>query len=195
MKENRSIGLIAEFNPFHKGHKIYIQKAKELDNDAVLICSMSPNFVQRGEVAIFSKEQRVKEALKNGIDIVIEIPTIYTLQSANIYAKSALYLLNQMHVDNIIFGSETGDTNEFIKRFENNQFNCPRMDEIISDLMEDGNSYPFAKAKAVQIISDFYLEKLFKHFIATLFSSSLSVVQFQILTVVAIFIGLLCAVL
>ncbi len=158
MKNSKSIGLIAELNPFHLGHKTYLKNAFNLDKYATFIMALSPNFVQRGEVAIYPKYKRVKDALKNGVDIVVEIPTIFAVQSADIYAKYSLDILNEMMVDEIVFGTESGDTDLFLNKFKNKEFNNPRVDEIIEDLMDKGYSYPYSKAKAIQTITDFYLE-------------------------------------
>ena len=79
-------GIVCEFNPFHNGHKYMIDKIKKEYNIDLLVIAMSPNFVMRGEPAIFNKFDRTKIALLNGVDLVLEIPTIYTIESADIYA-------------------------------------------------------------------------------------------------------------
>lgn len=158
MEKKYAIGLIAEFNPFHKGHEIFIKNAKSLNKDAILICVMSPNYVQRGEVAIYPKDKRVLDALNNDIDLVIELPTICAVESAPYFASSALKILNTLKVDEIIFGTESGNTNEFIKKYDNGDFGNPRMDEIIEDYMDKGYSYASAKSYALKLISNFYLD-------------------------------------
>ena len=151
-------GLIAEFNPFHNGHQIYLRKAKELTGADFYILALSPNFVQRGEPAIISKEERAKIAIENGVDLVIEIPTIYTLENADIYAFAALSMLEDIGCDDVVFGTESGDSETFIKKFKNKDFGSPRMDEIVSRYLKEGYSYPKAKALAMEEINDFYLE-------------------------------------
>ena len=74
------IGIVCEFNPFHNGHKHLIDSVK--GNEGIVVCVMSGNFVQRGEPAIFPKETRVKSALVNGADIVLELPFLYANASA-----------------------------------------------------------------------------------------------------------------
>ena len=69
------LGIICEFNPFHKGHKHLIDTIKKDKND-IVICAMSGNFVQRGEFAVYDKYKRARAALENGADIVIELPTV-----------------------------------------------------------------------------------------------------------------------
>lgn len=151
-------GLVAEFNPFHNGHVEYLKKARELTNADVYVLVMSPNFVQRGEPAVMSKDRRVHAALDHGVDLVIEIPTIYTLESADIYAFAALSLLEEIGADYVVFGTESGDTETFINKFKNKDFSSPRMDEIIQKLLAEGYSYPKAKAEALKEVNDFYLE-------------------------------------
>lgn len=151
-------GLVAEFNPFHNGHKTYLEMAKKLTDADIYILSLSPNFVQRGEVSVESKEEKVKKALDNGVDIVIEIPTIYTLESADIYASASLNMLVDLGAQKVVFGTESGDTNEFIDKFDKKDFGSPRMDEIIQEFLKQGYSYPKAKSEASKVVSDFYLE-------------------------------------
>ncbi len=103
-----NIGIIAEFNPFHTGHKYLIDKTKG-KNDTV-ICVMSGNFVQRGDVAVLSKADRARAALKNGADLIIELPSPYALGTAQRFARSSVYLLESLGItDKICFGSECGD--------------------------------------------------------------------------------------
>ena len=97
--------LICECNPFHEGHKRIINKAKE--NGNLLVCIMSPDFVQRGEPAVFDKYKRTENLLKNGADLVVELPVEYALSSAKYFAKAAIYIVNKLgFIDNIIFFAE-----------------------------------------------------------------------------------------
>lgn len=102
-------GIICEYNPFHNGHILHIQKAKELCNPDILIAVMSGNFVQRGEPAIINKWERAKVALEYGVDIVLELPFPYAIQSANYFAKGAVDVLKLAAVQHLVFGSETND--------------------------------------------------------------------------------------
>ena len=105
-------GLIAEFNPLHLGHEYLIEKIKEDDVD-LIICTMSPNFTMRGELSILSKMDKTKIALEKGVDIVAEIPTIYTIESADNYAHKALEILNSLKVTDLYFGAEIEDTQKY----------------------------------------------------------------------------------
>lgn len=110
------VGIIAEFNPMHKGHKFLIEKAKEITGADVAICVMSGNFTQAGNIAIVDKFKRAKTAIKNGIDAVIELPTIYATSSAEYFSFGAVNILNSLNcVDYLCFGSETGDTRELVQ--------------------------------------------------------------------------------
>ena len=151
-------GLVTEYNPFHEGHIKHIKQAKRLSKADVYIVAMSPNFVQRGEPSIECKQKRVNDALENGIDIIVEIPTIYAVESADIFAYAALHLLNDLGANNIVFGTESGNTKTFTSKFKAKAFSSPRMDEVIQEYLEQGYSYPKAKAEASKIINDFYLE-------------------------------------
>lgn len=102
-------GLIVEYNPFHNGHLYHIEQARKLTNCDVLIVIMSPTFMQRGEPAIINKFVRTQVALEYGVDLVVELPSIYALASANYFADGALDLLNQLKVTDIVFGSELND--------------------------------------------------------------------------------------
>ncbi len=109
MKKQIVCGIVCEYNPFHNGHIHHIQQARALTNCDVLICVMSGNFVQRGEPAIIDKWERTKIALEYNVDIVVELPYIYATQSANHFAKASIDILKMMHVDCIVFGSESND--------------------------------------------------------------------------------------
>ena len=103
--------IVAEFNPLHNGHKFFIDEIRK-QGFSHIIAVMSSNFVQRGEPAIFSKETRTKMALENGIDLVIELPTKWSMSTAQRYAFSAMKIANSLGVvDAVCFGSECGNIN------------------------------------------------------------------------------------
>lgn len=104
------IGIIAEFNPFHNGHAYCIKKAREMTGADFVIVIMSGDYVQRGEPAIMDKYIRTKTALKNGADLVFELPTALASGSAQYFARGAVSLLHHLGcVDHIVFGSESGN--------------------------------------------------------------------------------------
>ena len=101
------IGITAEWNPFHEGHSYMIQKIKELYPEAPIAAVMSGAFTQRGEPAILDKWTRAKWAVYHGIDAVIEFPVLYALQSADIFAENAVFLLSELGCTHIAFGAES----------------------------------------------------------------------------------------
>ena len=104
----KTMGIIAEFNPFHNGHKYLIEKAKKITGaeNAIIVCS--GNYVQRGMPAFYDKSLRTKAALRNGADVVLELPCCYATASAETFAASAVKLLDSLNcVDYLCFGCET----------------------------------------------------------------------------------------
>ena len=104
------LGIIAEYNPFHNGHLYHIQKTKEQTGAKFVVCVMSGNFVQRGNTSIVDKWTKAKMAIENGVDLVLELPTIYSVSSAENFAQGAVKILENLGiVDTISFGTETDD--------------------------------------------------------------------------------------
>ncbi len=104
------LGLIVEYNPFHNGHLYHLKKSLEVTNATHTVAIMSGYFLQRGEPALFDKYTRAEIAVKNGVDLVIELPTLFACQSAEIFAHGAVATLNSLNcIDSICFGSEEGD--------------------------------------------------------------------------------------
>ncbi len=126
-------GIIAEYNPFHNGHRYHIDETKKRTRCDILICVMSPHFVQRGEPAICGKWQRAETAIRNGCDIVIELPFPYALQSAKWFAQGAVRSLQLAGVNDIVFGSEIDDI-QTLKRI------CLIDETDYQDLMAQGLS-------------------------------------------------------
>ena len=106
-------GIVAEYNPFHNGHLYLIEQARKLGADAV-VAVMSGNWVQRGDTAIISKFARTKQALECGIDLIVELPTFWSMATAQKFAQGSVEILENLGVDTLIFGSECGDTEKLI---------------------------------------------------------------------------------
>ncbi len=103
-------GIIAEYNPFHNGHKYHIEETRRITGADYIIVVMSGNFVQRGSPALMDKYSRTRMALNNGADLVLELPVCYATGSAEYFATGAVALLDQLGiVDYLCFGSECGD--------------------------------------------------------------------------------------
>ena len=106
--------IIAEYNPFHNGHKYQVDKIREiLGEDTAIIAIMSGNFTQRGELAITDKTVRAKSAIDCGVNLVLELPFPFSMSSAEFFAKSGVKIADSIGVvDYLVFGSESGDINE-----------------------------------------------------------------------------------
>ena len=105
----KTIGIVSEYNPFHNGHKYHIQAAREEFGGDCIVSIMSGSFVQRGDAAIFDKWSRTEMALHNGVDLVLELPFVYSCQPAEIFSFGAINILNNLGIiDGICFGSELG---------------------------------------------------------------------------------------
>ncbi len=139
-----NFGVICEFNPFHKGHKYLFDSVKSQGDR--IICCMSGNFVQRGEPAIFDKYQRCLAALQNGADLVIELPTLCSTQSAQGFAAAGVKILESLGIcDKLCFGSESGDI-DALKQLVRD---IAAHDSEIKAELATGVSYPVARRNAV----------------------------------------------
>ena len=137
-------GIICEFNPFHSGHKHLIDSVK---NDGAVICVMSGNYVQRGEFAIYDKFKRCDAALENGADLVIELPCVYSLMSAEGFAKAGVTLLESTNItDQIAFGAEC-DNIDLLKSIAQK---VNESQDLIKEEMKKGISYPSARKNVIK---------------------------------------------
>ena len=110
------IGIIAEYNPFHGGHKFQIEEAKKRTGADWCVAAMSGDFVQRGEPAVYSKYLRTRMALSCGADLVVELPSAFAVSSAEDFAACGVALLTGLGaVDVLCFGSEDGDISRIQK--------------------------------------------------------------------------------
>lgn len=106
------VGIIAEFNPLHTGHEYLINEARKI---GTVVCIISGNFVQRGDTAIVDKRVRAEAALRCGADIVLELPVLWSMSTAQNFALGGVSALYYAGCDTLMFGSECGDTKELIK--------------------------------------------------------------------------------
>ena len=143
-------GIIVEYNPLHNGHLYHINKTKELTNSDALICVMSGNFAQRGIPSSIDKWTKTKMALNNGVDLVLEIPTVYSVSSAEFFSYGSVSLLNSLGiVDNICFGSEHGDIDD-IYNISNILLKEPvEFKLLLKTYLSKGIGYPIARANAL----------------------------------------------
>lgn len=134
-------GLVSEFNPFHNGHKWLIDKVKT-ENDTI-VTVMSSSFVQRGDISIISKMDRTFASLKNGVDLVLELPSVYSLSSAEDFGKSSIEILKGTNIiDKVVFGSECGDVDLLKKGIS--ALKDKNVQNIIKENMNKGVTYPKA---------------------------------------------------
>jgi len=140
-----AVGIIAEYNPFHNGHKYHIEKTKEMFPDRPIILVLNGYFLERGDVSVLKKEDKTKIALENGIDIVLELPFIYGSQSADTFADASICLLERLKVTDIVFGSET-DNIKLLKKAADIQINNKDYQTKVKNLIDKGINYPTAMA-------------------------------------------------
>ena len=142
----KRIGIIAEYNPFHNGHLYQIQKAKELTGADTVIAVMSGNFTQRGDTSLINKFEKAKIALQNEVDMVIELPTIYSISSAENFALGGVKILNEIgNIDYLVFGIEEENLEKLqaiadVLVNEDDEFK-----RNIKEELDKGNSYPKAR--------------------------------------------------
>ena len=147
--------IISEYNPFHKGHEYQIQETKTTGGATHIIALMSGNFVQRGYPAIIDKYKRAEMALLGGVDLVLELPTVYAVASAEHFALGSLRILNALNgVSMLSFGSETGSLSHLkpvaaLLAHESEDFKTH-----LKENLSQGMSFPRARNLAIQSVSD-----------------------------------------
>ena len=147
---SKVLGVIAEYNPFHNGHLYHLQKSKELTNADYTIAIISGNFTQRGSTSVIDKWAKTQMALNNGIDLVIELPVLYSISSAENFADGAIKILSSLGiVDYLSFGSETSDIH-LLNDISNILCNEPEDFKItLSEELKSGLSFPKARENAL----------------------------------------------
>lgn len=143
-----AIGIIAEFNPLHNGHKYIIDRATE--SSKTVICAISGNFVQRGETAIVSKDIRARMALSCGADIVIELPILWSMSTAQNFALGGVWQLYNCGCDEIIFGSECGDIKRLYALAD--ILLSEEFDSLVSEEIKKGITFAVARENAVKAL-------------------------------------------
>ncbi len=147
-------GIVAEYNPLHTGHIYHIQKAKKETDAKAIVAVMSGNFVQRGEPAVFDKWTRAFCALRAGVDLVLELPAVYALSSAEGFAKGAVEILRQTGVvGTLSFGSECGDISLLKEAATVLRHEPPAFKNALHTALEQGASYAAAKMSALGAIN------------------------------------------
>ena len=142
-------GIVAEYNPFHNGHKFQIDDIRKKAGDCAIVSVMSGNYVQRAETAVMSKYARAKAALLGGVDLVLELPMPYAISSAERFAYSSVHILNSLGaVTDISFGSECGSISLLQKAVE--ALYDENVNLKLKAELKNGVSYPAARFAAVR---------------------------------------------
>ncbi len=142
--------IISEYNPFHNGHKYNLNVAKEITTSEYIISIMSGSFLQRGEPALFDKWSRAKMAIHGGVDLVIELPVLFSCQPAENFAYGAIKILDALGiVDYLCFGSENGNTDNLTKIAHMLLKESKGQKERINIELSKGVSYPKAVGKII----------------------------------------------
>ncbi|MDY2661359.1 MAG: nucleotidyltransferase family protein [Bariatricus massiliensis] len=145
------VGLIAEYNPFHNGHKYHIEKALEMTDSDAAVVLMSGDFVQRGAPAIMPKHLRAEAALKSGASAVLELPVCYACGSAEYFARGALAVFESLGcVESICFGSECGDFDTLNKIARIFAEEPEEYQTALRTYLRRGLSFPLARQKALR---------------------------------------------
>lgn len=154
----KTLGMISEFNPFHNGHKYLLDKAKNELGVDLSVTIMSGDFVQRGEPAIMDKYSRSKTAIESGFDLVIEMPSFVSLQSAEYFAIKSVTILDKMNIDYLVFGIENIEPSSFLKDAKTIIDHQSTIDNDMKTYLEIGYSYPKAQIKALKkfVNDDFF---------------------------------------
>lgn len=144
------LGIIAEYNPFHNGHLYHLEQSKKATNSEYTVCVMSGNFVQRGDTSLLDKWSKAQMAIENGVDLVIELPTVYATSSSENFALGAIKILNELKiVDFISFGSENCEI-DVLNNIANVLYDEPKQfSSILSHELSKGISFPKARENAL----------------------------------------------
>ena len=157
----KTLGIITEYNPFHKGHAYMIEEAKRKAGADRVVAVMSGSFVQRGEPAIFDKWTRAEAALKNGVDMVLELPVLFAASNAENFARAAVRILEESGIVNVLcFGSESGDLPSLQEAAKLMSNETEEFQHLLKEYLDAGLSYPAARAKALETVSQINSEIL-----------------------------------
>ncbi len=149
----RTVGIIAEYNPLHTGHEYHLQKAKEAARADYAVVVLSPDYVQRGEPALFDKYTRAQMALLAGADLVLELPVCYAAGSAEYFAEGAITLLDCLHtVDTLCFGAESDDADTFLAAASILLEEPEAFSQTLGAYLRQGATYPAARAEALATV-------------------------------------------
>ena len=144
------VGIIAEYNPFHNGHLYHLLQAKDLAQADYVVAVISGNFTQRGDTSIVDKWTKAYMAICGGCDLVLELPTVYSISSAENFASGAVKILDSLKIiDSIAFGAEASDL-ATLNNIANVLYTEPRgYTNILTHELQKGISFPSARENAI----------------------------------------------
>lgn len=147
---SKVLAIICEYNPFHNGHLYQLNESIKAVHPDFTVCIMSGNFVERGNTALINKWARAEMALNSGVDMVIELPTIYSISSAENFASGSIKILNSLKCDTFLsFGSECGDI-DILNRFADILVKEPsEYVTMLNHELAKGLSFPKARENAM----------------------------------------------
>lgn len=146
----KTVGLITEYNPFHKGHEHHINEAKRRTGADLAVIVMSGNYVQRGMPAFLDKYSRAEIALKHGADLVVELPLIFAVGSAEIFAQGAVSILDRIGItDFLCFGTEETELEKLVKTARILASEPAEFQNALKENLRKGLSFPAARTKAL----------------------------------------------
>ena len=153
----KAVGFITEYNPFHYGHKYHLEKSKDITNATHTIAVMSGSFVQRGEPSLIDKWTKAKMAIDNGVDLVIELPFVYSVQSAELFAYGGIRILDAMNiVDFVAFGVENENIEQLIKISDTLIDEPAEFSVLLRKYLSQGLSFSSSRSRAIE---DYLQEK------------------------------------
>ncbi|HEU4963065.1 MAG TPA: nucleotidyltransferase [Bacilli bacterium] len=143
-------GVIVEYNPMHNGHVYHVEQSRQTTGADAVVAVMSGQFLQRGEPAMLNKWARTRMALRQGVDLVLEMPVAYSTQSATLFAYGSVATLDRLGVvDSLCFGSESGDITALQTLSSIIAQEPPLLQSLIREELEKGQSYPRAMSTAL----------------------------------------------
>ncbi len=148
-KMTKTSAVIAEYNPFHNGHKYNLEQIKNNSSNSCVAVIMSGNFTQRGEIAVMDKYTRATHAIKAGADIVVELPTVYATANAEIFALGGVKVFKGLGATTLCFGAEKADKQEFINTAKICLNETKEFKNRLKTHLKSG--YKFAKAKSLAL--------------------------------------------
>ena len=151
----RAVGIIAEYNPFHNGHKYHLQQSMEKTGADVSVAVISGNFTQRGELAVLDKWTRAEMAVRNGVDLVVEMPVLFACNNAGYFARGGVEILENLGAEWISFGSESGNIDRLLEISQAMKSHADELNSYAGKAVKEGLSYPRARQEAlIKVLSE-----------------------------------------